>query len=795
MIMTISELVRTLKINKTKQHILFLGAGASVASGMPMVSTCIWLFKREIFLSEHPELTSHDFDISLKIVQNKIQSFLERKNIVPDHGVDEYSYYFKKCYSIPEARRSFFQALVAEANPSYGYHIIPLLFQEKFICSLWTTNFDALGAKACKDSSIRAIEVGADCVGRLKRDNDSNEFLCVSLHGDYRYDLLRNLADELQVNENKLLEEFSDYTSRHSIIICGYSGRDRCVMSSLRKAYACDNPYFVYWCGYGEDDFNAEVQSFIEAVNNSGGHAYYVNTQGFDDLLFRLGGCVIESLEIKKKYFDIISSKKSDNFVEKFKLPIQPVSQLIKANAIEITIPTQYWEITLANSSYVTWKQCKDFSHNNPFAIVPFHGNICGIGELSAIKNVLKANNIIIQEIKTTPLSDSEITYHDGAIKNLLLTAIVKILANKENLNTDGRCFLWEKTQYSPVNRYGNSLSVYPCYRQVEISLSNILGKNCIVLIPSTLVTSNNGEWDKEIQKIEFNKISGWQHNNIYNNDFEYWRKKLFCSNKNNFFFQNCSEQSFCTCNNSKPLYAGIADNSRTLPTEFTKDTSGYGIRIPEIELLFGGTEKTSNISPIDGVKRNGPYSYPVLTTLENKGIKLGIVTPNGSDAKKLFSFLKKADEHIKAENTHDYIADYPGFSQAFKIALNIPPPNSDRCEYISDNTSVKKLADEICHAIDSINKREGQDVILIFLPQRWGYPIREENEQECFDLHDFVKSYCAQKGIVTQFIAEKTTPIARQMCRVWWWLSLAICGCPQKLDNLTWCKMPVKLT
>ena len=166
-------------------------------------------------------------------------------------------------------------------------------------------------------------------------------------------------------------------------------------------------------------------------------------------------------------------------------------------------------------------------------------------------------------------------------------------------------------------------LSVYPCYRQVEISLSNILGKNCIVLIPSTLITNNSGEWDKEIQKIEFNKISGWQHNNIYNNDFEYWRKKLFSSNKNNFFFQNCSEQCFYTCNNSKPLYAGVADNSGTLPTEFTKGTSGYGIRIPEIELLFGGTEKMPNISPIDGVKRNGPYSYPVLTALENKGIKL----------------------------------------------------------------------------------------------------------------------------------------------------------------------------
>lgn len=54
--MTIAELIRILKINKQKRHTLFLGAGSSLSSGMPTVATCIGLFKKEIFLSEHPDL-------------------------------------------------------------------------------------------------------------------------------------------------------------------------------------------------------------------------------------------------------------------------------------------------------------------------------------------------------------------------------------------------------------------------------------------------------------------------------------------------------------------------------------------------------------------------------------------------------------------------------------------------------------------------------------------------------------------------------------------------------------------
>ena len=447
--MTISELIRILKVNKQKSHALFLGAGASLSSGMPTVATCIWLFKKEIFLSEHPDLISQGLDVSLKTVQDKIQSYLERRNIIPHIDEDVYSYYFRKCYPVADSRRAFFQKMVDAAAPSYGYQIIPLLFQEHFLCSLWTTNFDTLGARACNGENIHTIEIGADCASRLNREIGNDEFLYVSLHGDYRYDLLRNLPSELQSNENNLLDRFSSYISSKSIIISGYSGRDQCVMTALRKAYVCDNPYSIYWCGYGENDYNAEVKSFIDDVNNNGGKAYYINTQGFDDLLYRLGGSIIESQIVRKRFLQIISNRKTTCTIEKFVLPEQTISHLIKANVVEVTIPTQCWEIKIETSDIINWKQCKEISCNQPFAIVPWRGKLYGIGELSLIKNALSTKGIVIKDIKTAAISDKEISYQNGAIKNLLLASLVRMFACNVNLNTDGRFLLWEKKWFS----------------------------------------------------------------------------------------------------------------------------------------------------------------------------------------------------------------------------------------------------------------------------------------------------------------------------------------------------------
>jgi len=60
---------------------------------------------------------------------------------------------------------------------------------------------------------------------------------------------------------------------------------------------------------------------------------------------------------------------------------------------------------------------------------------------------------------------------------------------------------------------------------------------------------------------------------------------------------------------------------------------------------------------------------------------------------------------------------------------------------------------------------------------------------QDCFDVHDYVKAYCVQRGIATQFL-DQSTLADHQQCRVWWWLSLAIYAksmrTPWVLDSLS---------
>lgn len=80
-------------------------------------------------------------------------------------------------------------------------------------------------------------------------------------------------------------------------------------------------------------------------------------------------------------------------------------------------------------------------------------------------------------------------------------------------------------------------------------------------------------------------------------------------------------------------------------------------------------------------------------------------------------------------------------------------------------------------------------DVVLLFVPDRWHKYRGFENDDEAFDLHDFIKAYCVQKGIATQFL-EQHTLAHQQQCRVWWWLSLALYAkamrTPWALDSLS---------
>jgi hypothetical protein len=62
----------------------------------------------------------------------------------------------------------------------------------------------------------------------------------------------------------------------------------------------------------------------------------------------------------------------------------------------------------------------------------------------------------------------------------------------------------------------------------------------------------------------------------------------------------------------------------------------------------------------------------------------------------------------------------------------------------------------------------------VVCIPDRWANWRGYKGDHEKFDLHDFVKAFCVQRGIASQIVEQDTLRSAYQ-CRVLWWLSLAI--------------------
>jgi argonaute-like protein implicated in RNA metabolism and viral defense len=127
-----------------------------------------------------------------------------------------------------------------------------------------------------------------------------------------------------------------------------------------------------------------------------------------------------------------------------------------------------------------------------------------------------------------------------------------------------------------------------------------------------------------------------------------------------------------------------------------------------------------------------------------------------------------------------EYLIEYPGFNAAYGLPVEIPDcgyKGWSTCPEPQWNSAIqgsRDLADRIIRSIEDLRASYAPHVILIFIPERWvllrGY--RVENER--FDLHDFVKAYCVQRGISTQFLEENTLA-EKDQCSVWWWLSLAL--------------------
>ena len=144
---------------------------------------------------------------------------LDSRGGFPPAGADEeYSHYIEACYPLAENRRAYFQTKILASKPHIGYQLLCAMAEAEIIRSVWTTNFDSLTSRAAANFELTAVEVGMDSQHRAFRQPTKGELVSIALHGDYRYDPLKNTTAELRGCPKSKLSSKSVFERRLSFV-------------------------------------------------------------------------------------------------------------------------------------------------------------------------------------------------------------------------------------------------------------------------------------------------------------------------------------------------------------------------------------------------------------------------------------------------------------------------------------------------------------------------------------------------------------------------------------------------
>mgnify|MGYP003303570541 CR=1 FL=1 len=104
--LTQEQFIRNFSVMANGEVDFFLGAGASIASGIPTGGDLIWEFKRNIYCSECGIYVEKYKDVALPSTRTMLQEYFDQKGTCPvQHAPEEYSFYFEQCYNDPLARK------------------------------------------------------------------------------------------------------------------------------------------------------------------------------------------------------------------------------------------------------------------------------------------------------------------------------------------------------------------------------------------------------------------------------------------------------------------------------------------------------------------------------------------------------------------------------------------------------------------------------------------------------------------------------------------------------------------
>ena len=272
----------------------FLGAGASRSAGLPTATDIIWDLKRRHYCREENQKIERQ-DVQNEAVQARIQSFMDARGFPEQWADDEYATYFEKIFGADrERQRSYLKAILSEerVSLSVGNRILGALMCAGFSRAVFTTNFDSVVEKSVAEvagKSLSSFHLEGSYAANKALNNEDFPIYC-KLHGDFRYDSIKNLPADVEKQSDELADCLVNAGQRFGFVVAGYSGRDSSTMKLLRSVLDGGNayPHGLFWTGLRGSTSSPAVEQLLQEAEKAGVNACYVEIETFDALMLRL---------------------------------------------------------------------------------------------------------------------------------------------------------------------------------------------------------------------------------------------------------------------------------------------------------------------------------------------------------------------------------------------------------------------------------------------------------------------------------------------------------------------------
>lgn len=248
--------------------ILFLGAGCSYSSGVPLAEDLASVWRLNI---------NH-------------QAWREGWDSAPGK---HYGEIFDAAFHGYNERRGAVREAMQYARPGFGYYVLAKLIENSFsqpdhgpFKTILTTNFDDLLEQALTiHTNIRPQVIGLLPDARKLVQHvgaaAASWLSILKLHGDYRSSMLNSTTETMKATK-AFGANIGSIIANNALIFIGYGGNDNGIASMFAEAIKRGHePFSVYWVGNSTDNIVADSLGGVR-------RKFHVNVDDFDLLMKEL---------------------------------------------------------------------------------------------------------------------------------------------------------------------------------------------------------------------------------------------------------------------------------------------------------------------------------------------------------------------------------------------------------------------------------------------------------------------------------------------------------------------------